>query len=52
MRIASHIITALSAAVAGSNQPSDRWFVGACMTYLGSSKKIDRAGHSPRLKPE
>jgi hypothetical protein len=52
MRIASHIVTALSAAAAGSNRPSDRWFVGACMAYLGSSRKIDRAGHGSRLKSE
>jgi hypothetical protein len=48
---ASHIATALSAASAGFNRPSDRRFVGTC-AYLSSSKPIDRAGQGSMHKPE
>jgi len=48
MRIASHIATALSAAAAGSNRPSDWQLVGASMAYLGSFRTIDRAGQGSR----
>jgi hypothetical protein len=48
---ASHIATALSAAAAGFNRPSDWRFVGAC-AYFNSSKSIDRAEQGSIRKPE
>jgi len=48
---ASHIATALSAATAGFDRPSDWRFVGA-RAYLNSSKSFDRARHGSICKPE
>ena len=48
---ASHIATALSAATAGFNRPSDWRFVGA-RAYRSSSKSINRAGQGSIRKPE
>jgi hypothetical protein len=48
---ASHIATALSAATAGFNRPSDWRLVGA-RAYLSSSKSIDRAKHGSKCRPE
>ena len=48
---ASHIATALSAATAGFNRPSDRRLVGA-RAYFSSSKSIDRAEQGSIRKPE
>jgi hypothetical protein len=48
---ASHIATALSAATAGFNRPSDWRFVGA-RAYLSSSKPMDRAVQGSIRKPE
>ena len=52
MRIASHIATALSAATARSNRPSDRRIVGVCKAYLGSSETSGWAGRGSIPKPE
>jgi hypothetical protein len=48
---ASHPATALNAAPAGFNRPSDRRFMGS-WPYLSSSKPIDRAGQGSMRKPE
>ena len=49
--MASHIATALNAATAGFNRPSDWRYVGA-HAYLSSSKPIYWAGQGSLRTPE
>jgi hypothetical protein len=52
MRIASHKATALSAATAGFNRPSDWQVVGACLAFMGSFKSISEPGQGSQPIPE
>ena len=52
MRIASHIATALSAAAAGSNRPSDWQLAGASIAYPVAFLTMSEPGKGSRPIPE